>query len=100
MEPFRRLNLSSNGILSSLHRVSAVDSLPEFLHRPFARPSHDRRVSVRETMQFVSNADDSLSALFGARYIKNSNPSQGKNQGSTPGIAATSVQGLCLQALS
>ena len=76
MEPFRRLNLSSNGILSSLHRVSAADSLPEFLHCPFARPSHDRRASVRETMQFVSffNADGSLSVLFGMGYLKSSNP--------------------------
>lgn len=80
MEPFRRLKLSSNGILSSLHRESAVDSLPESLHCRFARPSHDRRVSVRETMQFAdfSNAQDLLSALFGARYIKSSNSSQGK----------------------
>jgi hypothetical protein len=40
-------------------------------------------------MQFGKkfNADDLLSAVFGMRYLDVSNPSQGKNPGSNPGIA-------------
>jgi hypothetical protein len=44
-------------------------------------------------MQFEKkfNADDLLSAVFGMRYLDVSNPSQGKNLGSNPGIVANSL---------
>ena len=95
----RRSNLSTNDIRPNLRHVSAVHLLAqEDLHCPFARSSHARSISVRETMQFVDgfNAGDSLSVLFRMRYIKSSNPSKGKNQGSNPGIAPIRLSGFAL----
>ena|SRR5882724_11630372 len=90
MEAFRRSNLSSSDTLPNLRHVLAVRLLaPEPLHCPSARPSHDRVETVPGTMQFVKmfNADDSLSSVFIVRYMNSSNPFQGKNAGSNPGIA-------------
>ena len=84
MEAFRRSNPSMCGNQSNLRRVSVLHSLLGFSQCSFHGP-----LTTVEIQKF--NADDLLSAVFGMRYKKISNPSQGKNPGSNPGIATISL---------